>query len=312
MNAMGRALALAQGLWIRRRSVTLPPAGGPTSGVTGTPDADPPLLLGVLGESTAAGCGVATHAEGFTGALAEELSSHGGRVAWHVIGEHGATARRIRHRLMPQLTGEFDVVVILAGANDVLSRRTPEQWREDLTAIVAELGTRSRWVVVTGAPPFAVFPLLPRALARYLAERGDILDATSRAVCAEFAHARFVAAGPDLVGEAFFAEDGFHPGNAATDAGRRSSPARCLRSGAHTVVDRSDRSRLGDGVQPRPRRVRIRLRILRGASVAAARLQLAEQGSGDDQRGAEDRERRDPSPPRCGRPPPPTPARRCR
>ena len=157
---MGRALALAQGLWIRRRSVTLPPAGGPTSGVTGTPDADPPLLLGVLGESRRPDAASRRTRRG-SRAPAEELSSHGGRVAWHVIGEHGATARRIRYRLMPQLTGEFDVVVILAGANDVLSRRTPEQWREDLTAIVAELGTRSRWVVVTGAPPFAVFPLLP-------------------------------------------------------------------------------------------------------------------------------------------------------
>ncbi|WP_369751302.1 hypothetical protein, partial [Micromonospora sp. ATCC 39149] len=81
MNPVLLPVVAAQGIWLRARTEILPPAGGPTTGATPAPpdvstgavDARP-LRLGVLGESTAAGCGADTHDEGFTGALARALA----------------------------------------------------------------------------------------------------------------------------------------------------------------------------------------------------------------------------------------------
>lgn len=191
----------------------LPPAGGPVAGLVGETLSAEPLRLGVLGESTAAGCGVATHDEGFAGFLARGLSDLTDRpVAWHVVGRHGATSRRIRHRLVDELGGRYDLVVLLAGANDVLSRRTTAEWREDLTGILDALASRADQVVVVGIPPFDSFPALPRALRRYLADGGRALDEVAQQVCADRENARWIGAdGIDDVGPDFFARDNFHP-----------------------------------------------------------------------------------------------------
>lgn len=210
VNPVTAAVALAQGLWVRGRIEMLPPAAGPTSGRTGV-EGDA-LHIGILGESTAAGCGVDSHEEGFAGALARQLARPGRSAQWSVIGEHGATARRIRYRLLPQLAGEFDVVVLLAGANDVMARRTPAEWGDHLRAILIDLSTRTRFVVVAGTPPFAAFPSLPRTLAGYLAARGDALNDVSRTVCDGMPNAAFVAAPAELMDDSFFSADAFHPG----------------------------------------------------------------------------------------------------
>ncbi|WP_309103676.1 SGNH/GDSL hydrolase family protein [Microbacterium sp.] len=208
-----RAVALAQGMWVRRRIELLPAAAGPMTGIEGSGLASRALEIGILGESTAAGCGVAAHREGFAGALARSLSATAAApVRWQVVGRHGATASRIRHRLLPRLDGAFDLVVVLAGANDVLSRRSDEEWRDDLTAIVEDLRERSRHVVVAGTPPFATFPTLPRTLGRYLAARGAELDEVSRQICDATPGARFAETDAGLVDASFFATDGFHPG----------------------------------------------------------------------------------------------------
>lgn len=207
---MSTVVALAQGLWVRGRIEMLPPAGGPTSGRTG--EGAETLRIGILGESTAAGCGVDTHEDGFAGALARDLVGPGRAAEWVVVGQHGATARRIRHRLLPELSGEFDVVVLLAGANDVMARRAPADWSADLRAIMSDLSARAGLVVVAGTPPFIAFPSLPRALARYLAARAAAQDAASRAVCAGIANAEFVPSPPALVDDSFFSRDRFHPG----------------------------------------------------------------------------------------------------
>lgn len=104
-----------------------------------------------------------------------------------MVGQHGATGRGIRHRhgTCPQLGRDLHVAVLLAGVNDVLSRRGPEEWGEDLAVIVGDLAVRAEAVVLTGIPPFAEFPLLPTSLGRYLSQRPTALDKVSQQVCAE-------------------------------------------------------------------------------------------------------------------------------
>lgn len=209
-------IAVAQALWVRARTEMVPPAQGPAAGTVTTDDsADErdPWRIAVLGESTAAGCGVDSHDDGFPGALSRIMAGRIGRpVAWSVVGRHGATARRIRYKLLPQLDEKFDAAVLLAGVNDVLSRRAPQDWGDDLTAIVDDLAARSARVVVAGIPPFDAFPAIPGTLGRFLAERAATLDAVSRRVCADRPAASWVDAHVLLpAGADFFCRDRFHP-----------------------------------------------------------------------------------------------------
>ncbi|MDT0266832.1 SGNH/GDSL hydrolase family protein [Streptomyces sp. DSM 44915] len=225
MNPLLLPVLAYQGLRVRAATEVLPPADGPTSGEApaagaGAGDAGgdeggpAPFRLAVVGESTAAGCGVATHAEGFAGCLARELAGRTGRpVSWEVVGRHGATIRRVRHRLLPELRGtDLDLAVLLAGVNDVLARRSPTEWGEELAATIDELADRAARVVVPGIPPFRAFPSLPTTLGRYLAKRAGALDATSRRVCAARPAAAWLdSTGLAPVGPDFFSRDRFHP-----------------------------------------------------------------------------------------------------
>ncbi len=211
MNPLLFPIVAAQGIWVRLTTEIIPVAAGPSVGAYG--EGPSPLRLAVVGESTAAGCGVATHDDGFPGCLARELAARAGRpVAWEAAGQHGAAARWIRHRLVSRLGSGLDLAVLLAGVNDVLTRRTPAQWSEDLTAILDDLATRARNVVVTGIPSFRAFPSLPGTLGRYLAHRATALDSVSRRLCETRARTTFVSSADIApISPDFFARDGFHP-----------------------------------------------------------------------------------------------------
>jgi lysophospholipase L1-like esterase len=209
-------IVAAQGLWVRARTPMVPPAEGPATGTAGDMSGAPVRIavrIAVVGESTAAGCGVGTHDEGFPGCLARELAMRSHRpVEWEVVGQHAATARRIRHRLLSGLGDDLDAAVLLAGVNDVLTRRTPQQWGDDLAAIVDDLTCRAKQVVVAGIPPFAAFPSLPATLGRYLGMRAGALDEISQRICAEHPQVKWVNSAVIVpAGPEFFARDRFHP-----------------------------------------------------------------------------------------------------
>lgn len=213
MKPLLMPVVAAQGLWVRSSIKLLPPADGPTTGTAGDAKAGNPVRIAVLGESTAAGCGVDAHDDGFPGSLARIVAGRTGRpVEWQAIGQHGATSRRIRYKLLPDIGQDLTLAVLLAGVNDVLSRRTPTQWAEDLGAIVDDLCQRAQQVIVVGTPSFDTFPSLPGTLRRYLAQGGTALDEASQRVCAERPRARFVSSTAVMPIEAdFFSEDRFHP-----------------------------------------------------------------------------------------------------
>jgi lysophospholipase L1-like esterase len=209
----------AQAVRVRRTVPVLPPASGATSGRAG-PDGEPPLRVGVVGESTAAGCGVDTHDQGLAAALAREVSARSGRpVEWFVSGQHGATLAGVRGRLLdpfvdalPDDATPLDVAVLLAGVNDVLTRRDPARWRVDLVAVLERLSQVSREVLVTGVPPFGEFPSLPRTLAAYLDERAHALDAVTEQVCLSTERVTWLSSrGLFADASGIFASDGFHP-----------------------------------------------------------------------------------------------------
>ncbi|MFG2558686.1 SGNH/GDSL hydrolase family protein [Streptomyces sp. NPDC048496] len=147
------------------------------------------------------------------GNLARELSERTGRpVEWSVRGQYGATVRRIRYRLLHEVGSDLQVAALLAGVNDVLGRRSPQNWGDDLAAVVGDLARRAEEVVVTGIPAFGEFPSVPGTLGRYLAERATALDEVSQRVCAGIAGVTWIGSTDVLpMGPEFFARDRFHP-----------------------------------------------------------------------------------------------------
>lgn len=127
-------------------------------------------------------------------------------------GRYGATIRRIRHRILPEIDADADIAVLLIGVNDVLTRTPVLQWREDLAAVLSALTDRAKQVVVSGIPPFDSFPSLPRPLRTYLAERGRKLDSAAQVACASDPAISWISSDSLANAEtAFFARDGFHP-----------------------------------------------------------------------------------------------------
>ncbi|UNK70990.1 SGNH/GDSL hydrolase family protein [Microbacterium sp. H1-D42] len=212
MNPLLMPLVAVQGRRARSQIEVLPEAGGPTTGRTNDGVGEG-LRVIVVGESTAAGCGAATHEEAFAGEFARALSGRRDKpVQWTVQGRHGATIRRVRYRMLPDLDTPVDVAVLLIGVNDVLTRTPVAQWGDDLAAVVEALDAAAERTVVAGIPPFDAFPALPRALRTYLSERGRALDAAAQEVCAAGRGVSWLSSADIADADAtFFARDGFHP-----------------------------------------------------------------------------------------------------
>ncbi|MEM6770031.1 MAG: GDSL-type esterase/lipase family protein, partial [Bacteroidota bacterium] len=120
----------------------LPDASGPSG--TANLGAGPPFRLLCIGESTMAGVGVATHAEGFAGTLATTLSQQLAReVHWKVYAKSGATARRLIVKVLPQIKEpEADLIVVATAGNDAFKLSTPWTFRQDLEDMIQRLQQR--------------------------------------------------------------------------------------------------------------------------------------------------------------------------
>lgn len=211
MNPLLLPLVACQGVRVKRDTIRLPEAEGPRCGRVGD---GPALRLSVVGESTAAGCGVLTHDEGMAGQLARALVSTGlaPGVEWSVTARNGATASAFRRSLLPGIPDGVDLTVVLLGVNDVLARTPPSTWRTEVGGLLDVLRSRSTQVVLTGIPPFDAFPSLPATLARFLREHADRLNAVTQQLAADLPQVIWVG-GEDLLplGPDFFGADGFHP-----------------------------------------------------------------------------------------------------
>lgn len=183
-----------------------------TSGWDRRGDGGDDLRLLVVGDSTAAGFGVSRLSDALAGCLARDLAEVAGwPVSWTVAGQFGASARRIRHRILPAVGDGHDIAVLLAGTNDAVAEVDDGSWVDDLDAIVNDLTQRSRWLVVVGTPPFTHFPGLPRMLACELADRGRRLDHLTEAVCRRHAQTVWLSVADTDLGPESFAADRFHP-----------------------------------------------------------------------------------------------------
>ena len=106
-----------QGQKIRKNVPNLPEAKNPKGYIKTA--SEKTLKLLVIGESTIAGVGVDFHKNGFTGALAKEISQKTNQsILWKVYAKSGYTAKMVRKRLIPTIEDSTaDIIVIGLGGN---------------------------------------------------------------------------------------------------------------------------------------------------------------------------------------------------
>ncbi len=205
-------LLIAQALYARWRVPRLPEAAGPREGSVGS---GAPIALWIVGDSSAAGVGVATQDDALAGALAPALARQAGAaVRWRLIARSGVNSAQALD-LLAESAGDAtaDVAVVVTGVNDVVDRIAPPAAVAARARLVAVLQARHhvRHVVFTPVPPMQRFAGLPQPL-RWIA--GLDAAAHQRALDAWVQGRPGVTCLDDrlpLDDPALLARDGFHP-----------------------------------------------------------------------------------------------------
>ena len=212
MTAPLLPLLVLQGRRVRRVTPRLPGAAGASHGRTGPGTTF--LRLLVVGESTVAGVGAATHESALTGQLALALADRVGRpVEWRAVGANGATAACTREMLVPRIPVEpVDAVVVALGVNDVLRLHSPARWRRDLGRLVVAIRDRvgAAPVVLAAMPPMGKFPAFPEPLRSVLGARAAALARATHTLVRHLENVTYCAGTLDD-DERYFAVDRFHP-----------------------------------------------------------------------------------------------------
>jgi lysophospholipase L1-like esterase len=201
-----------QGKAVRRSLPELPEPAGERRGEAGY---GVRLRLLIVGDSAAAGVGVAHQNEALAGRLAAVLGRRFA-VAWQVQAKTGATTASTLRHLERIEAAPFDVALVSLGVNDVTSGVSLGTWRVRQRALRQCLRERFgvAQIIACGLPPVHRFPSLPQPLRWYLGARASSFDeALAQDVRSEadvhFLSLRF-SEDAGLV-----AADGFHPGPAA-------------------------------------------------------------------------------------------------
>ncbi|MCM2253929.1 MAG: SGNH/GDSL hydrolase family protein [Ramlibacter sp.] len=204
-------LLLPQSRWLRRKALRLPEAAGPRAGEIG--HGAPGLRLLVVGDSSAAGVGVADQAQALALPLAARLADAlAVPVAWQLVARTGVNTAEARALVRQSELRPADVVVTALGVNDVSSQTPAGQFIAQTALLWSELQQRSgaRWAVLSGLPPMHMLRAVPQPLRWYLGRYAAWLDAAVRDWSGE--RRLGYCALQWSTDPAVLAEDGFHPG----------------------------------------------------------------------------------------------------
>jgi lysophospholipase L1-like esterase len=204
-------LLLPQSMWLKRNALRLPEAAGPREGRVGT--GEPLLKLLVVGDSSAAGVGVADQAQALALPLARCLADRlGATVDWQLVAQTGVTTAEARALVEQAALQPADVVVTALGVNDVSSQTSAGRFVDETALLWSELQqlTGARWAVFCGLPPMHILRAVPQPLRWYLGRYAAWLDAAVREWAQQ--HRVGYCALQWVADPAVLAEDGFHPG----------------------------------------------------------------------------------------------------
>lgn len=219
----GTALAVQRWLQAQARiaDVRVRPHVQPAPAVRetyGDPD-DPPLVLAMLGDSTAAGVGVLDFDESLGGWLGQAIAARHWYVAVTVAAVNGARADTLQGQVgqvLPVLARFPDrLAVISTGANDVRNRTRAREAARQLADAVRALRAAGAEVVVGTTPDLGILLPVPQPLRRLAGVLSHRLER------AQLAATRDAGGVPVPLGSLLsavfaadplhFAPDGFHP-----------------------------------------------------------------------------------------------------
>jgi lysophospholipase L1-like esterase len=204
-------LLVAQVLVARARTPRLPEAAGEREGQVGR---GPLLRLLMLGDSSAAGVGVAEQSQARAAYLPPALARQAGvRVQWRLVAQSGLTSAQCLEHIASSAPFDADVAVVVLGVNDVVDQVPSHRAVAARSAIANRLrnGHSVSHVVFAPLPPVQHFPALPQPLrwvAGQDAKRHDAAVAAWARTRTDVSHVPI-----DLpLNAALMADDGFHPG----------------------------------------------------------------------------------------------------
>jgi hypothetical protein len=203
-------LLLAQGKWTRWRTPVLPEAGGAREGRCGEGEV---LRLLIVGDSSAAGVGVATQELALAGHLTRELAQAGRRcIEWRLVARSGVTTAQALELLREAGATPTDIAVAVLGVNDVVDQVPIAKALQARAALTDWLRreTGARHVVHAALPPMHRFPALPQPLRAVMGLDARRHDRALKAWCETREDASYAWMGVDLSAEVM-AHDGFHP-----------------------------------------------------------------------------------------------------
>lgn len=207
-TALLPVLAL-QGLACYRRTRCLPFPDGPRGGQAGT---GPALRLMILGDSSAAGVGVAHQDQALSGHLVRSLAPDYA-LDWRLEAEIGADTGRVLGWLEAMPPARYDVVLTALGVNDITHRVSRARWLAQTAAMIETLSTKfgTRLIILSAVPPIADFPLLPNPLRWVLAVQGRRFNRALFRLAAGYPNVRVIG-GDIRLCRAVMSPDGYHPG----------------------------------------------------------------------------------------------------
>lgn len=198
-----------QGPFIKLRTPSLPEPKGARTGVTGQ---GPDLRLLILGDSSAAGVGVASQSQALAGRLAFALEPYA-RLDWQLVARGGDTTPMALKRVKSAQPRRADVAVVALGVNDIMRGTTRTRWIEQteqlVNHLVGPMGTQH--VYLSGLPAVSQFPRLPNPLRWTMGHQAERFDTGLRAFVASRDDVSLIPADMALNADVM-AEDGFHPG----------------------------------------------------------------------------------------------------
>lgn len=153
---------LIQGNRVKKNTIRLSEAEGARDGITGQGQT---LTLLILGDSAAAGVGVAHQNDALLGAVVSALQ-HQYQVHWRLEAQSGDTTSQVIQKTQKMVNQKYDVVVTSVGVNDVtclMSARTWIKQQQQFYQLI-QAKFQPELIIATGVPPMHLFPALPNPL----------------------------------------------------------------------------------------------------------------------------------------------------
>lgn len=169
------------------------------------------LRFVAVGDSLVAGSGVVSQSESLTPRICQKIADRTGiKVRWETHAKLGSTMRRVRYRFLEEFDSPVDILFVCAGSNDIMARRTRDEWVAELNAVLDIAQHKATHVVLCSSGQPHHSPKLPRMLRHELASRIDIQTEDSARICRERGVDYVDVAHAELF-DGFWESDGFHP-----------------------------------------------------------------------------------------------------